>query len=89
MNFNLEKYLHHVQCFDLTDAQRLELLYAVWAIVESAVDSSFAPQTALGREGEKPDTAISAAFRDAHNNKQQKAIPAPDDRKRASHARQP
>lgn len=70
MNINLEKYLHHVQCFDLSEEQQLELLYAVWAIVEVSVDQGFAQLNSPPR----PPQALRAAFHEAHNKQTDPAI---------------
>lgn len=40
-NVNIRKYWHHVECFELTDQQKEELLRTVWRIMESFADVSF------------------------------------------------
>ena len=41
MPIDLEKYRRHVDRFDLTEAQKAELIHTVWAIMESVVDRAF------------------------------------------------
>ena len=38
---DLDKYRRHVDHFDLTEAQKTDLLLAVWRIMQSFVDSAF------------------------------------------------
>lgn len=38
---DVEKYLRHVDCFDLSDEQKVELIRAVWQIVEGFADRAF------------------------------------------------
>lgn len=41
MPIDIEKYLHHLDGFDLTDAQKAELIHSVSEIMESFVDQAF------------------------------------------------
>jgi hypothetical protein len=38
---DLEKYRPYVDGFDLTEAQKVELIHTLWAIMESFVDRAF------------------------------------------------
>ena len=41
MPADLEKYRHYVEGFDLSEAEKTELIHTVWAIMESFVDRAF------------------------------------------------
>ena len=38
---DLEKYRKHVERFDLSEEQKVELIHTVWTIMESFVDRAF------------------------------------------------
>ena len=41
MTPDIEKYRRFVDHYDLTEAQKVELIHSVWAIMESFVDRAF------------------------------------------------
>jgi len=60
MTFDPNKYLDHVEQFDLTHDQKLELINNVRQIMQSAVDRTFdcdATQLVLSSRGEIADAA--------------------------------
>lgn len=81
MNINLEKYLHHVQEFDLSREQQLELLATIWAVVETVVDRSFErePQSLLDEGRSLP--ALRDAFHGAQNKNNKTANPTVEGQK--------
>ena len=62
MPADVEKFMSHVECFDLSDEQKVELILTVWQIVEGLVDRAFgldALQLSLG--GSSPQGDYNAA----------------------------
>ncbi len=41
MRPDLQKYLPYVEAFDLTEAQKAELIHSVWSLMEGFVDRAF------------------------------------------------
>ena len=81
MNINLEKYLHHVQRFDLTKDQQLELLATIWAVVEMVVDRSFEADPQQSLDTQKLFPALREAFHGAHDKNNKQATPLVDGQK--------
>lgn len=60
---DLDKYRHHVAHFDLTEAQKTELLLTVWRIMQSFVDRAFGDDPVQQAPRERERDSLKGPFR--------------------------
>lgn len=75
MPLDLEKYLTYLDEFDLTRAQKIEVIRSVWGLMESCVDQAFGVHPVQQACGSARENNLQSPARTLDSRKASGAIP--------------